>query len=389
MKRNRNRRRSTNTRARPFPDKKFIDNTYEEIAKLPKSMLMTLNYLIGFDTTHDRMYMSQSTIAERVECSRETVNRNVCILGQHRLLNAHYRHFDTCIYTLPLFFKDFKIKKLLSSLLPALLLALPLDLTQLVNNSPLDALFRNTLYATTSESKKNGLQKGKKYGNSRKPISNDLPQLCPQVDITKREKMIDSIQELSITNYGRAWLACFSSKIISESHADTIKFATKIARIDNPYGFLYNRCISRAKLQHETPNWDVFRYLKKKYNFSQYDKPTENNKICIKKPTKGAYAIWKAPEYLKKPTPKEDTMHTVCGYNKKILPKKPFYKPNTYLNCSSTYEELKQQLEKSRLALNSPNPSPFWISDEIYFKRHLGLILELERKIAEIETNKE
>lgn len=78
-----------------------------------------LNYIIAYDNMYGTIYVSQDRIAAFLGISREHVNRIIAYLCELGLLGKIYRHFQTCLYYLPKFLKDFEVRETLRSVYSA------------------------------------------------------------------------------------------------------------------------------------------------------------------------------------------------------------------------------------------------------------------------------
>jgi len=115
--------------------------------KLNKSDLEVIDIICYLCAKHDTTYISQSKIAKWTKLTRRQINRiilKICDLG---IISKIYREYNTSIYFIHDFFRDFKIKKLLKKFIPSISL-LPLAIKQLYSifSTPIQRIYRKRLH---------------------------------------------------------------------------------------------------------------------------------------------------------------------------------------------------------------------------------------------------
>lgn len=76
-----------------------------------------LDYIFFMCLRNETNYVSQTTIARAANCVRESANRFVKYLVEAGFIEKQYRHYQTCIYKIPDFFRDKRVLHALKFLL--------------------------------------------------------------------------------------------------------------------------------------------------------------------------------------------------------------------------------------------------------------------------------
>lgn len=98
----------------------FIEQIQEFLIHFTDFEIRSVNSLFGYCNRYKEVFVSQSTIAKKIGCSRQLVNKIFGIMAQFGLIKKHFRRWTTCIYELPDFFWDILFRKQLSHILTAL-----------------------------------------------------------------------------------------------------------------------------------------------------------------------------------------------------------------------------------------------------------------------------
>lgn len=241
--------------------------------KLTPIQFKVFEHLLWYASKYNRIFPSQSVIAEAIGCRRETVCDAIARLVHYGLIVKTQR-LKTWCYAISAWFKSEKVRRRLAFLFPILAIGLPaitnLSIDQLVsqgnvtvtlkNNKDLrftrfkklscSSLFNTELYCTDKRERTTSVKNVSKKGyvmSDNSPVSAIVKKITPQLNLTK---------------WGQIRLSAFPDEILNIA-SDNLSNSKK--KIDNRFAWFFSTCIALCSERKVAPDWDKIDRLKKEY----------------------------------------------------------------------------------------------------------------------------
>jgi len=256
---------------------------------LTKTAHKILAFLYDAKKRHRFVHHSQSTIAARVGCCRETVNRLMRVLCAYGLVRKRYRHNDSCIYELS---SLFKLKRVINNIkwvltsLPDVVIENVTRLSYLVISKLNNIRISCPCSYLTYDSKRARDRKDGFLGKLTQTTSACPPPVCQRggrvmnkPNWGARVKAIEEVsQTLDLSRYGKANLSIFPESALRHAHDTMIKSLKRGTEIKNTFAYLHELAYKATKEQNLELNYSLF----DRYNFSESEKnPLISKKISL------------------------------------------------------------------------------------------------------------
>lgn len=252
-----------------FPDQKGGSEIREYIEKLSPSfrtIFLTVADLCSiYDSQQKPMMFSQSTIAEKTNHCRQTVNEAVRQFARDGYLSSERRYNSSCFYRLSPIFKRLDVRMALRDLIPsfkASCLALFLLIPGFVQTRPTLILNQGEIYKSSLISKTKGGQKipqqGVMEGEKRVPRDSELFKYQSRHGCGGKSYMAEvtplhtSIgKELSLTLAQRVKLTAIPENVLQEA----INEFRGVKGVVKPFELLMKISLNHCQRMKIAPDW--------------------------------------------------------------------------------------------------------------------------------------
>ena len=230
------------------------EDLYIDLSPKQREMLSVMHW---HSKKHPKIYVSQSYIAKKVNCSREWVNKTFKLFVKVGFLQSEYRHLRTCLYKLGDFLKKDGLIDYLKSLFKRRKRSGQKAPESRQKNQ------ENTDQFTQQFTQSCSFTKVKEKLYTADEASGYMPaKETPQVEV----EIPEDLQVLAKNNLEVAiTISAFPLPIRNECIEKINKMKEKGKVFSNLYGWGIKRMLERCKIQGITPDWWLKGKLLAKY----------------------------------------------------------------------------------------------------------------------------
>ena len=239
----------------------YIQSNFSKIDILITGFIITARY------NYKDIHHSQSTIARKVGCSREHVNRILRKLKKLGLVNYIYRHMTSCLYRLSSFFDQRETRQQLRKYFPILwylpvIWLMPNETVIDKNITQLKNLYEDKIENFENRHEIFDFNNFHKLNFDKKEKDLDMKAFSEALDSTDNtshnlnttfpDYIETSAPILKLTGYGKAYLSCFSIEAVSFAFG---KILAKDQLTGNPWSYFNKLLTGYYQDRNIEPNW--------------------------------------------------------------------------------------------------------------------------------------
>ena len=237
------------------------------------TVLKIMECMLSADNAFEQIYCTQSYIARKSGCTRETANRVLLELESEGIIASNYRHKRSSLYKVSEYFRDLNVRKLLKDLIPCLYW-LPLAMLMAREVRSMEICHTSNLYIYIS-------QLNNKLAYS---ITGRIMSLAEtRIRNAERETKLDRlrrgvvkkkvVQSLNVTPLGAAKLLAFSQQAREHGISELVQ-CKKLP--DNIFATYVALCLSYSQMHQLIPDWTLaYREMRKLGYVSEIKKEWE------------------------------------------------------------------------------------------------------------------
>jgi len=320
---NRSRKKCRVSLKRPYVHKSVHRLLPQILQGLDSNTIRILDLIFKAETNPEFSCVaySQSTIAAKLELSRDTVSEKLRLLAGLNFIKSNYRHFTSCVYVLSNIFFMKNYRSTLKKFLPSLVLMLSMaysDTTKSLSSSSSLSLLVNiknrsrsyvreaypTKYLVDSfKSAILELQYTLPVCLSESGGSNSLVKVARrkymEAKFKKLHNAINNITEIDLSLYGKCKLTIFSPEAIQSARWNIREAILRKSPISDPFKHFFSLCESSSLKRGEAIAYETFSMLNRKHKFLTDSDPLNSKKLSAKKITynqRPSYKRYQSPE---------------------------------------------------------------------------------------------